>query len=269
MTVNTTSIKTLKGTRVFKGKRIPHNIGKINKFIFYPDKNCIAGFHTKQSDFLLLIRRKGRFVSMKGYYLYEDYAFVCKEKGSSGKAAYNLLDLHPEDGVIWLGLPVITKDGQKVGVVSDVAFVHQSGEVLSIQSAQGTVGRLLQGTRTIPIEMIQGYSKQGGTAIAPVDERAETDSIAPQAAIIVSNEALSVGIDSDRTLPSKAGKTAVAIAKNAGVDTAVVSEKAKSAVETAGVVASAGATATKSQLKKTRGMFSAFKDAYNEARHGD
>jgi len=279
MTENLTTIKKLTGTRVIKGKRLPHSVGKIRDVVFFPDKKCVAGFVTKQSDFLLLIRRKGRFVSINGYYMYEDLAFIRQEKGTSGKAAYKSLGLDPDVCVLWLGLPIITEDGRSVGVVSDVVFVHQSGEVQSVIASQGTIGKLLQGTRTIPTDLIRGYCAEVTTALAHTDsahsdtthtdQGAESENAAPQRAILVSNEALAIEIDSDKTLVSKAGKQVSAIASKAGVDTTAVSEKAKSAVEVAGALASDGAAATSKQLKKTKGMFSAFKDEFDKALHDD
>jgi len=269
MTEGLTSIKGLKGTKVIKGKRLPHSVGKIDKFVFFPNRKCVAGFITKQSDFLLLIRRKGRFISINGYYMYEDYAFVRNEKGSSGKAAYKALELYPDDSVQWIGLPVITEDGQSVGVVSDVVFAHPSGEVQSIETSSGAMGKLLKGTRTIPTDLIKGYCEEGSKALALAEQNSASNSKDSRAAILVANEALAISTDSDKALASKAGKKVSTIASNAGIDTAAVSEKAKSAAETAGALASSGVAATGKQLKKTRGMFSAFKDEYNKARHDD
>ena len=266
---NIITIKEMTGTRLIKGKRIPRSIGKIRDVVFYPDKKCVAGFVTKQSDFLFIIKRKGHFVSIKGYYLYEDLAFVQKEKGSRDKAAYKLLGLEPDECVTWLGLPVITEDGRTVGVVSDVAFTHQNGEVQSIEAGPKAVGKLLQGTRTIPTSLIKGYRKVGDTALAPVSDNDESNSESTGAAILVSNEAMDIDIDSDKAFVSKVGKQASAVAHNAGVDAAAVSEKAKSAAKTAGAVVDVGVKATGEQLKKTKGMFSAFKEEYNKARHDD
>jgi len=264
MTENLISAKKLTGTRVIKGKKLPRSAGKVHRFIFYPDQKRVAGFETKKSDFLLMFKRRGRFVSVSGYYMYEDYAFIRNEKGTSGKAAYKALNLYPDDSVLWIGLPVITEDGESIGVVNDVVFVLPSGEVQSIEAGPKAVGKLTQGTRSIPTELIVGYSAEGGSA-----EAAETAKKKPSPVLIVASEALAIDIDSEKSIASKAGKTASVIAAKAGVDAAAVSEKAKSAAETAGAVASAGATAAGEHLKKTRGMFSAFKDAYNEGRHGD
>ena len=281
MTNNLATIKEMTGTRIIKGKRVPRSIGKIRDVVFYPDKKCVAGFVTKQSDFLFLIRRKGHFVSVKGYYLYEDLVFVRHEKQSSDKAAYKALGLSPNDCIKWLGLPVITEDGQKIGVVSDVCFVHQSGEVQSIVSSSGAIGKLLQGTRTIPTELIKGYYEADSTDLVPFraggaagngagsEAGGAAGSKMPLSALLVSNEVLDIALDTDKTLVSKTGKQVSTIAQNVGLDTAALSEKTKSVADAAETIVSEGAAATRNQLKKTKGMFSAFKDEYNKARHGD
>ncbi|MCL2529926.1 MAG: PRC-barrel domain-containing protein [Coriobacteriia bacterium] len=266
MTENLISTKKLTGTRVIKGKKLPRNAGKVHRFIFYPDQKRVAGFETKKSDFLLMFKRRGRFVAINGYYMYEDYAFIRNEKGASGKAAYKALNLYPDDSVLWIGLPVITEDGESVGVVNDVTFALPSGEVQSIEAGPKAMGKLTQGTRTIPVELIKGYSAAAETVETEAAE-AEKKKLSP--AIIVLTEALAIDIDTEKSIAAQAGKKASAIAGKVGVDSAAVSEKAKSAAQTAGAVASAGAAATGKQLKKAGGMFSAFKDAYNEGRHGE
>ncbi len=273
MEENLTSIKRLKGIKVFRGKRIPHNLGKIHSVVFYPDRSCVAGFITKRMDFLLMFKRKGHFISIKSYYMYEGLAFARPEKGTIDKAAYKALDLDPDDCVEWLGLPVVTEDGQHVGVVTDVTFAHITGEVRSVEASLGTVGKVLQGSRTIPIALIKGYSKDANKALSLETksneaERGDEERPARYAQVIlVANEALALDIENG--VASKAGKKVTEMANNAGVDTAKVSEKAKSVAATAGAIGQAGAVAAGKQLKKTKGMFSAFKEEYDKARHSD
>ena len=266
---NVTTIKELKGIQVKKGKRFPHSIGKIRDVVFYPDRKCVAGFVTKQSDLLLVIRRKGHFVSISGYYMHEDIAFVRQEEGSSGKDAYMLLGLQPDESVKWLGLPIFTESGQSVGTVSDVSFIDQNGEVQSIESSTGALGKLFDGTRTIPVSLIIGYSDEMSTSLVSVNTNDESNSSNSTSFILVSNEALEIAFDTNKAFVPRVGKQVSTIAQNAGVDTAAVSEKTKSAAKTAGAVVHVGTRATAKQLKKTKGMFSAFKDEYNKARHDE
>lgn len=282
------SVKQLTGTKVVKGKRIPRNIGKIREVVFFPDRKRVAGFITKRSDFLLMFKRRGHFISIDGYYLYEGLAFARPQKGSLDDAAYDALGLEPENCVQWLGLPVVTEDGQSVGVVSDVSFIHMNGEVESIKVTPGSLGKLLQGSRTIPTDLIEGFRKDVGTTLALAEKHKESDTgveagggrskaasrdeaadssdeaSCPPTAILVSNEALDIEIEDG--VVSKAGKRVSEMASNAGVDTAAVSEKARSAAGVAGEVAKGAAVATGKQLKKTKGMLSAFKEEYDKAR---
>ena len=248
MDTDRTSIKEITGTRVYKGKTPPRCIGKIHDVVFFPDRIRVAGFITRRADLLLMFKRKRHFISIKGYYTYEDLAFVRPKKGSLNKSAYRSLGLDPGDCVQWLGLAVITEDGQSAGVVSDVVFAPQSGEVLSIESSLSAIGKVLQGTRTIPAELVRGFRKN---------------------AILVASEALNITVDTDKGLVTKTGKQVSAIASNAGIDTATVSEKAKSAAETAGMAVAGAAVATGKHLEKTSGMFAAFKEEYDKARRGD
>lgn len=266
MTEIVTSIKKMVGTRVIKGKRVPHNIGKIREIVFFPDINSVAGFITKRSDFLFMFKRKGFFVSIKSYYMYEDYAFARPKKDSVNKKAYKALGLDPNDCVRWLGLPVITEEGEHVGVVTDVSFVHQNGDVRSIEASLGTLGKLVQGFRTIPIDMIIGYRKDV-SLVLPSQDGDEEDKKRPHSAILVSPEALE--IETEQSTVSKAGERVQGIARDANIGSDKATEKTASAIEVAGVVATKGAEATARQLKKTKGMFASFKGEYDKARHDD
>ncbi|MDR2035348.1 MAG: PRC-barrel domain-containing protein, partial [Coriobacteriales bacterium] len=259
MTEKLTSIKKLTGTRVIKGKKIPRTIGKVSAVVFHPSESRVVGFITKRMDLLLMIKRKKHFVSAKSYYMYEDYLFARPQKGSLNKSAYKALGLNPADTVQWLGLPVVSENGQTLGTVCDVSFVHQSGEVCSIETSLGSVGKLVQGTRTIPAALIKGYSNDASATLALTNTEGVPGGRSKRsAALVVSNEALGISVDTEKGLVAKTGRQVSSIASKAGVDTAAVSEKAKAAAEVAGVLANKGAQATGKQLKKTRGMFSDF-----------
>lgn len=271
MTENLTSIKELVGTRVYKGSRLAHKIGKIQHAVFFPDRKCIAGFTTKQADLLLMIKRKDHFITTQGFFLDDGKAYVRPEKTSSDKAAFAALGLDLDELVHWVGMPIITENGLNLGSVSDVYFDSLSGQVHSIEASFGAMEKLFQGVKSIPTAMIQGYRRGDNVAQALALAKSETvlGSRGMRAAIVVANEVAEIDIDGEKSYMSQAGKKATEIAQSAGVDTAAVSEKAKSAVVVAGSVASAGATAAGKQLEKTRGMFSAFREAYQKARHDE
>lgn len=268
---NTTSIRKLRGTRVKKGNRLPRNFGRIDTAVFFPNEKRVAGFVTTRSTFLILFRRKSHFISINGYYVSDDKVFIRPKKGALDYAAYKALGLYPEEFVYWIDLPVITEDGQDVGIISDVTFVHETGEVTSIEVSPGAMSKFLKTARTIPADMIRIYGEDASDASSLVagkeDSAGEGTVEYPPYAIIVPNEALD--IETKNAVASKASETVSQLASDAGVDTAAVSEKAKSAAEVAGALATAGAVATGKQLKKTKGMFSAFKEEYNKARHGE
>lgn len=264
-----TSIKQLTGARVYSGKKNPRGIGKIRDVVFYPNKNCVAGFLTKRSDFLWMFKRKGHFVAINSYSMHEGAAFVDDSKGSLDESGYKALGLNPGDCIVWMGLPVIAENGQSLGTISDVAFTHQSGDVQCIKVGMGTVGGVLQGSRTIPIEVIKGFSQEISKDLAHAAHNKAAQSNAeaqeyPPYAIVVLNEALELAVENGAV--AKAGKKVSEIANTAGVDTGALSHKAHTAAKVAGALATSGAVATGKHIKKTRGMFSDFKEEYNKAR---
>lgn len=276
MSQTLTSIKKFKGTPVYKAKKTPRKLGKIQDVLFYPNKKRVAGFLTRRGDFLLMFKRRGHFVSVNGYYVYDGFAYARDEKGTLDKAAYKALGLDPSECVRWLDLPVITDEGELIGYITDVAFIHQSGSIESIEVSAGTAGKYTQTARTIPSSLINGFFKDTHAALELSKEDLVIKGTVPKMAVIVSEEALD--IDTVNAITSGVNKQVTQLGKKVGIDLKDKLKKpdekkeAKASSELseeAGSLIANGAAATGKQLKKAQGMFSAFKEEYNKSRHDD
>jgi len=278
---NLVTTTELANNRVIGGKRGTRRIGKVNSFVFHPTERRVIGFIVKRPDFLWMFRRKNLFVSIEGYELLDGRVCINGTRDAAGDAAYRALDVDPDECVLWVGLPIMTNGGQSFGFVGNVTFNRITGTVHSIESDAGMTSNVLLGKRDIPANLIKGFRKGMGTALAftgngASEQRGETEAVL--GALLVSDKVSE--LEAEGGLAEKAGRGAAVVADKAGKSAAVVADKAgkvttqvsKAAsvgAKTAGKAVNVGAYATGKQIGKTKGMFSAFKDEYQKARHDD
>lgn len=251
----------LTGVRVVGGKNGTKRIGKVRRFVFHPKEKRCVGFIVKRPDLLWMFRRKDKFVSIDGYDIEDGRIVIRNVPEATDRSACKSLGVNWDDCVLWMGLPVMTQDGQDLGLVGSVTFNRLTGTVDSLETNSGATSNALLGKRTIPASMVAGFKRGMGAALAKADG---ADDEVELGAILVADEALDLPVEGG--VAEKAGKaTAVAIDKaHTAVDKVkpVVSE----AAEKTGEVINKGAFATGKQISKTKTMFSDFKSEYDKAR---
>lgn len=253
----------LTGTRVIGGKKGTKRIGKVRRFVFHPKEKRVIGFVVKRPDLLWMFHRSDLFVPIDGYDMVDGRIVIRPEAATNGKAYCKQAGLNWDDCVIWVGLPVMSEDGESYGFVGNVTFNRLTGVVKSFETDNGATSNTLLGKRTIPADMVRGFKRGVGAALAQMGtEGAETDEV-QLGAILVSNEVAE--LDSEGGVAEKAGAaTAVAVDK---VHTTV--DKAKPAVSKAakatGEAVNKGAYATGKQISKSKHMFQDFKSEYDKA----
>ena len=125
----------LAGTRVVGGTNGTKRIGKVRSFVFHPkEKRCI-GFIVKRPDLLWMFRRKDKFVSIDGYDIEDGRIVIRNVPEATDRAACKSLGVNWDDCVLWMGLPVMTQDGQDLGLVGSVTFNRLTGTVDSLWRA--------------------------------------------------------------------------------------------------------------------------------------
>ena len=198
-----------------------------------------------------------------GYDVVDGNIVVRDDPAATDKGACKALGINWDDCVLWVGLPVMCQDGTSFGIVGSVLFDAETGVIDSLMVSQGATANTLLGVRRVPLSMMRGFRRGMGAALTggSVDDEAELG------AILVD--------DAVRDLPVEGG-----VAEKAGQATAIVGDKAHKAIDkmkpkaseaaaAAGEAVNKGAYATGRQLKRASGMFSAFKEEYDKARHGD
>ena len=260
----------LSGTRVVGGKKSTKRIGKVRYCVFHPTEPRCVGFIVKRPDLLWMFRRKDKFVAIDGYDFEDGRIVIHDDSEACDKGACKHLGINYDECVLWVGMPVMTQNGTSFGVVGSVSFNPITGKVASLETSSGATSNALLGKRTIPVAHIKGFKRGIGTALAlqgsagaELDEGQEAE----LGAILVDDEAAE--IDAEGGLAEKAGK-ATAVAKNKAQNTVdKVKPTVNKATKATGRAINKGAYATGKQIGKAKGMFSAFKEEYNKARHDD
>ena len=259
-----TTTDELTGVRVIGGKKGTKRIGKVRRFVFHPKEKRVVGFVVKRPDLLWMVRRKDLFVAVSGYEIEDGRIVVSNDPAATNRAACKALGVDWDACVLWVGLPVMTEDGDALGVVGSVTFDRKTGVVDSVTTDSGATANALLGKREIPANLVKGFRRGMGAALAQTGAEGEESEEVVLGAILVAEEARDIAVEGG-------------LAEKAGEATAVVVDKAHTAVDKAKPVASAaakktgevvnkGAYATGKQIAATKGMFSGFKEEYDKAR---
>lgn len=264
MAAKLTSAKELTGLRVVGSKKsrkdpeATHKIGRVRACVFHPSEKRFVGVMVKRPDAALMFHRKDLFVAYNGYDMVDGRLLVHDEPEATDKAACKAMGVEWDDCVLWVGLSVVAQDGTDLGAVGDVVFDCETGSVEMLEVSAGATANALLGKREIPADLIRGFRKGIGSALASSFDEETEERIC--GAILVSNEA--------KLLATEGG-----LAEKAGEATAVAGSKAHEAVDNvvkpaahaAGEAVNKGAYATGRQLKRAKGMFADFKDEYDKA----
>lgn len=254
----------LMGSRVLGGKKGTRRIGKVRRLVFHPKEKRVIGFIVKRPDLLWMFRRKDVFVSLDGYDEVDGRLVVRNEGAATDRGACKALGVDWDSCVLWGGLPVMTEGGETLGTVGSVTFNRLTGAIDAIEADSGATANALLGVREIPASLIKGFRRGMGSALAYTSNESQEDDAVVYGAILVADEAKN--ITTEGGLAEQAGKATAVVADKAqtAVDKAkpVVSEAAKKT----GEAVNKGAYTTGKQLSKTKTMFSDFKEEYDKER---
>ena len=202
----------LTGTRVLGGKKGTKRIGKIRRFVFHPKEKRVIGFVVKRPDLLWMFHRADVFVPIDGYDLVDGRVIIRPDAAASGKAYCKKEGLNWDDCVLWVGLPVMSEDGESYGIVGNVTFNHLTGTVDCFETDNGATSNALLGKRTIPADMVRGFKRGMGAALANMGAEGIEGEEVQLGAMLVSPQV--ADLNSEGGVAEKAGAaTAVAVDK--------------------------------------------------------
>ena len=241
-----------RGTRVIGGRKGKKRIGKILRAVFSPEDYALVGYIVARPDFLFMIKRRDLFLAYDAFKIVDGKVLATIDRDSWDKSACKRLGIDWDECLILEGMDLVTKDGDKVGIIDSVEYNEHTGKAISIQVSSGIGTRAVLGVSSIPREMIIGYSKGqiiAKNAASIIQSEGGLAAKAGEQVAIVSN------VVKEKTEPVR--KTAKKIGKK-------VSRAGKVAGKTADYALDTGSKALGKQLGKTKGMFKAFKDEYKK-----
>jgi len=260
---NSYTISELKRLPVHMASNPKKRIGKVHAFVFHPTKRRVVGFSVKRPDIAWMMHRPDLFVAFDCFEVSEGMLMILDgKKGAVGQSACRRLGIDWDTCVLWQGLPLMTQSSKRLGFVGDVRFRAEDGLVEALLVDRGASADALLGVTEIPGTFVKGFRLGVGDQLNTADEN---DFL--KGALIVSDEVCDLA-------------PAGGLAERAGKASAVVNKKVSDAVDKARPVAAdaahktgeavnRGAYAVGRQLHRTKGMFSAFKEEYQRARHGE
>ena len=295
---NLLSVGNLLNRKVFaprKGKEDTNRrIGKVRRFVFHPTEKRVIGVIVKRPDVALMFHRPDQFIAIDRLDVVEDGLIADLSGAAVDQAACKRFGVEWAKCLLWLGMEIVTEDGQTLGKVGDITFEAGTGRVVSIRRNEGATARWLLGVEEVPAHMIRGFRFGVGSQMADYQneeaggegDEAPEESAENHGAIVVANEvreldpqgglAEKAGVASVRA--ANKGKEAFAKMKEQGAE---VAGKAKEAArektgvtmdnlgEKAEEALNKGAFATGRQLGRAKGMFGGFLEEYRKARDGD
>jgi len=214
-------------------------IGRVSDVLLHPAENRVVGFVVSRPDILFLIQRKDRLLALDRVRVLED-RIVVNGSQAWGKAAAKRLGFTWDKSVIWVGMPVVTKSGSKLGYVRDGVFDPEDGSLNGIGLTGGLTADVTLGTKDLPATLLVGFDGES---------------------VVVSNDVFA--IESEGSAAAAAGRGA-AVAQEGARKAAVASTKAAKTAAAYGK--SAVRVAAKSQTtKKTLGFLKSMRDQIVDA----
>lgn len=208
-------------------------VGRVNDVLFAPGTTAVTGFVVSRPRLLFLIDRTDRYLALDRTRFSSDGLVVADPKAAWDGSAARRLGHSWDDTVIWVGMPVSTESGVKLGSVRDGLFDEKTGEISAIGLTGGLTADAAVGVRDLPASVVVGFDGQ---------------------AVRVKDEA--IAFEPSGGAAAAAGRS-TAVAKKAAIDAA-----AKAAVYGKAAVKVAG----RSEVgKRAAGWFKALKDEVVDA----
>jgi len=147
-----------------KGRRL----GRVGDVLFAPGTRKVVGFVVTRSRLLFLIDRRDRYLTLDRVEFAEDRQLVVTDaKAAWDVAGAKRLGLSWDDTVIWVGMPVVSESGLKMGYVRDGLFDQATGEISAIGLTGGLTTDAAIGVRDLPASVVRGFD---GEAVRVADE---------------------------------------------------------------------------------------------------
>ncbi len=158
-----------------KGRRI----GRVEDALFAPGGTSVVGLVVTRPRLWFLFDLKDRYLAFDRAQVSAEGLTVASDKDAWDKAAAKRLGLSWDESVIWVGMPVRTRSGVKLGSVRDALIDPASGKLEAVGLTAGATADLAVGVRDISASLVTGFD---GTAVVVADEVAQIETTGGAAA---------------------------------------------------------------------------------------
>jgi uncharacterized protein YrrD len=136
-----------------KGRRV----GRVREVIFDEAKPLVVGYIVERPRLFMLFDRKDKHLARDRSSVESDGVVVTDERGAWDRGAEKRLGLAWDATVVWMGMPVRTKSGTKLGAVRDGLYDPATGDLEAIGLTGGTAADITLGVRDLPARFVRGY----------------------------------------------------------------------------------------------------------------
>jgi sporulation protein YlmC with PRC-barrel domain len=218
-------------------------LGTVESVLFHPSEPRAVAVMVKPDPALYVVPLPSAFLVLAETRLEDDIVRWDGAKLPSRKKTEAALGVDMDETVIWRRMPVVSRSGALIGVLSD-AEIGRDGEVLGLTVSTGGMGDVAFGRLDVPAALVRGFDGRAVVVESEPGELEPSGGLAKQAA-------------------------AAATAVRTGVDT-VVDSTSDIVVGSSYIAGRAIRSAVRSApVRKTRSAFKGIADAFKEGYNKD
>ncbi len=132
-------------------------LGSVKAVLFHTTEPRVVGVEVEPPAAFGVVTRTSRFVLLGDLAVSGDAFKIPWKKLPSATAGEKDLEFGWEQSVIWRNMPVVSAEGESVGVVHDAVFDAQTGAVSLLRVSTGMVGDAALGRLEVPGELVRGF----------------------------------------------------------------------------------------------------------------
>jgi uncharacterized protein YrrD len=149
-------------------------LGKVHQLVFAPNGRRVVGLLIRRPDAAGMVKRDDVFCALDAIQGIREKEIVVPsdDRGAFDDGARKRLGLDWDRCIIWAGMDARTRSGKDLGFVSDVRFDLDTGDVSFLCVGEGSLSQSLVGLLEIPSGMLVGYDPKGDGYLVVEDEAA-------------------------------------------------------------------------------------------------
>lgn len=133
-------------------------LGVVSSVLFHLSEPRVVGIEVRPPAFAYVIARRPRYVPFEDVRLEGGDLRIAARKLPSDASGEKRMGASWEQTVIWRGMAVASADGERVGIVFDVAFDETTGAVTGLSISTGALGDAAVGRLEVAGEHVRGFN---------------------------------------------------------------------------------------------------------------